>query len=528
MAYLSAPLFDGSGGTNGAIALIARVKDQIEATNRLGLLESVCRYASLAAELTIRQSAPQPSMPGSSSAPMIRHSATTLNELAFAITNDLRNKTGCGQIALGWVRGSHVDILSISGLDEVRRNSPGITSLRGAMEECLDNGGLLVCQRDDPWAKDDVSRHRLHLQWHRDTKGDAVASLPLRHCERTVAVLSVRRGSDRPFSRDELERIRGVLESSIVGAMVFAGVAGRSLWKHFLASLRNSGRVVTSSKWVGPKTVVTGVLAALSYLTFGTLPYRVTVPCTTAPAEVRQLSAPFEAPLLSGTIVEGDVVQKGEVLCEFDRQDLLHQQAELQAQLAVQEREQDRALANGTPHEAQLSMANQVLTKERLAIVNRRLEQAVIRAPFHGIVVAGDLRQRIGTVLPRGEPLYRIAPNDHWSIELEVPEIHVAQLEKGMHGAFSTYSQPDLVYPISVRRIRGSSGIRNGRNIFVAEAVLQSAAPPSAQASRGASRSSPILRPGIQGVAAVDVGRRPIWWVLSHRLLDYVRLNLWL
>ena len=36
------------------------------------------------------------------------------------------------------------------------------------------------------------------------------------------------------------------------------------------------------------------------------------------------------------------------------------------------------------------------------------------------------------------------------------------------------------------------------------------------------------LPPGMEGTARIDAGARSSFWVLSHRLTDWLRLNFWL
>ena len=37
----------------------------------------------------------------------------------------------------------------------------------------------------------------------------------------------------------------------------------------------------------------------------------------------------------------------------------------------------------------------------------------------------------------------------------------------------------------------------------------------------------PWWRPGMTGLARIDVGQRSIAWILTHRMLDNLRLLLW-
>ena len=63
-------------------------------------------------------------------------------------------------------------------------------------------------------------------------------------------------------------------------------------------------------------------------------------------------------------------------------------------------------------------------------------------------------------------------------------------------------------------RIRPQAEIQGQLNVYVAEAE---AALPFAW-----------MRPGMEGVAKIEVGRRRVWWVVLHRATDYLRLKLWL
>ena len=53
----------------------------------------------------------------------------------------------------------------------------------------------------------------------------------------------------------------------------------------------------------------------------------------------------------------------------------------------------------------------------------------------------------------------------------------------------------------------------DGKNVFVGESRI----------------ATPVrhLAPGMEGVAHVRVGFRPVWWVLTHRIVDWMRLRYW-
>lgn len=34
-------------------------------------------------------------------------------------------------------------------------------------------------------------------------------------------------------------------------------------------------------------------------------------------------------------------------------------------------------------------------------------------------------------------------------------------------------------------------------------------------------------RPGMSGEGRIEIEEKPLWWILSHRLVDFVKLKVW-
>jgi hypothetical protein len=163
--------------------------------------------------------------------------------------------------------------------------------------------------------------------------------------------------------------------------------------------------------------------------------------------------------------------------------------------------------------EAKLANAQRRVYEAQLQTIRHQLERAVARAQFNGTVVTGDLRKHVGQVVALGDPLFQLAPHDGWVLELELPERVVNDVQPGMTGWFASHAQPGQWQTCRISRVRPTSELRGERNVFVAEASVDI--------------EDGWTRPGMQGVTRVDVGRRAVWWVALHRLIDYVRLTLW-
>lgn len=514
IALFSVPIYDPSGPAIGAMALVVTPISERDVTAALARLEALSRLASFAVE--ILGTAQKEATVSKASAQALTHGAKcgSTEELAFSITNELRNKLGCQQVALGLVRGRRVKVISISGLDEVRKQSPGVVSLTGAMEECLDAGEPIAYQRDGGFTAAGMhAGFLMHKQWHASAGGDAVASVPLRVGDGIVAILSIRQVPNEPFTAERLDQIRTRVEP-FAPALILTGRANRSLPRHMLDRVRDGWHALAAPGHIARKVAAIAIVAFLAWFALGTMNFKLAVPARVTAAEIRHLSAPFDGLLVSAGVVQGDRVAQGDVLCRLDDRELQQQRKQLLAELRVMEHTADLARAGESYAEVKLAEARQELIRTKLEIVNRKIEQATVRAPIHGVIVDGDLRKHVGSVVARGDAMFQVAPLDHWTLELEVPESAVDELAPELAGVFASYARPETAYPFSVSRVLATAEVRDTRNVFIAEAHLRA--------------KDPGIRPGMDGFANIHVGPRKVWWVALHRAIDWLRINFWL
>ncbi len=520
LGLIATPMFDASGEIIGGVALVARMTEQ-DVRQRVATFESLVALLSHVgiASDAARQEATETRRSEDQSrveSQALARSAVfeSAEELAYSLTNSLRNRLGCEHVALGLVARQHVRLLSISGLDDLRRQSPGMVQIRLAMEECLDARRPVVCQQSPEILPDQVaSEHRLHKQWHNAARGAAVASIPLRVGKTIVAVLSTRLKYGASFTAEDLQQIREAVEP-FAPALLLIRRAQRGLASHTMDALREAAAALLGPRSYGWKLTVAACVLLAGWFAFGTLTYEITVPSSLQPAQRRHVAMPYDGIVSEVHAGAGDTVTAGQVLCELDHRDLDLRRAELRAELAAVEQEMQRCLAADSPVDVQLCQANARLLRTRIALIERRIEHARIRSPLDGVVLRGDLDDKAGATFAQGAPLYQIAPTDAWELELAVPEWAASHVKPGLPGRFATRARPDIVEVFRVGPLRPQAELRKNRNVFVATADIDVAAG--------------WLRPGMEGVARIRIGPRPVWWVTFHRLIDYLRLNVWL
>lgn len=516
IAFLGVPLLDGDGRGIGALALVVATRDPQDVREQLTFLHCTSLVAAAYTEAAPpAQAQAADAGSGPSGAKLLERlgSFSSSTELAFEITNKVRNRESCAQVALGRVKGRSVRLLSISGLDDYKKRSPQVLALQAAMEECLDLGAPVV-STSAGGANDAGGRHLLHEHWCQVAGGGAaVASVPLALGEGGGAILSLRRDDGRQFDVGQLRELAALVEPYVAG-MGFVDRANQGLGRHALQAL---GRACGG--WRRPRQWLTKALFALPvalalFLTLGRLPYRVSVPCVLVPDVVHNLSAPFDGVLRSSPRVAGDRVAAGDVLASFDTTDLELERGQLQSELEILALRYRSALAGGLATECELLQAQRRQLTGRLELVEGEIQRSEVRAPFDGVLLTGDLRERVGDQVLLGELLFRVSPTREWKLELEVPERRIAHLEAGQSGSFAIRARPEDRHELTLRRVLPSAEQREGATVYVAEADI--------------AFQVDWLLAGMEGVAVVEVGGRPAWWVVFHDALDSLRMGFWL
>ena len=128
-------------------------------------------------------------------------------------------------------------------------------------------------------------------------------------------------------------------------------------------------------------------------------------------------------------------------------------------------------------------------------------------------MVEGDLSQKLGAPVERGQVLFEVAPLESYRVVLQVDERDVADVAVGQRGTLLLSAFPSEPIPFAVEKITPVSSALEGRNYFRVEAR------PEGAGGR--------LRPGMEGVGKIEIGRRRVIWIWTRQAIDWFRLALW-
>jgi multidrug resistance efflux pump len=427
--------------------------------------------------------------------------------LLLSLVNRLSKQFNCQQVVFGESGSGGVAIRAMSDTAWFDKRSNLLRRAEQVISEAIDEGEV-VCQsaRDDVQGATSVTMYDYLVA----ARSSAACVVPIRCEAETVGGVLLERL--QPFSEEERQLLATV--GLAVGPLLkLHQRADQPISRHIREVVRGRLGALTGSSHSGIKLVAAVVALLAIVLSLVRTDYRVSSIALVEGAVQRAAVAPFDGFLREAPVRAGDVVRRGQVLARLEDKDLQLERTKWAAELEVAQRKEREAMAAGDRVALRLAAAQGNQARAQLDLAVEKLNRVDVVAPFDGVVVRGDLSQQLGSPLERGKLLFEIAPLDAWRIVLKVDERDIDDISLGKEGEMVLNSLPGHAYPLRVSKVTPVSIAEDGRNYFRVEAEL------TASAER--------IRPGMEGVGKVLVEPRPILWIWTHRLTQWVRVSLW-
>jgi len=444
---------------------------------------------------------------------------------AMAMCNDLANRCEAHRVSLGFLRGRYVKVVAMSHTEKFTRKMQIIQDLEAAMEESLDQDLEVI----HPAPDDSTAVTRGVEELSRRHGPSAVVSVPIRYGDEAVAVLTLEREAERPWSWNEVMLLRLVCE---LCAARLVELHDRDRWVGAKAArqIRDGAAALVGPRHTWLKLAAVALLGLAIFLTFAKGIYRVDAPFVIEAVHQRAIPSPFEGRLQEVHVEPGDRVIAGEtVLAELHTEDIELELNATRAQWRRHLREADIAMRKGDQAERQMAQAEADEAKARIELYEHRLENARIVSPIDGVVLLGRYHRSEGAPVSKGDVLFEIAPLESLRATLMVPEDRIMELladvsERGtrveakpLEGQIATAAAPGRRIPIVVESVNPMAEVIDNRNVFRVHAELDA----DDQTLRQ-------LRPNMEGLAKVDIGTRRYAWIWTRDLVNWIRMKFWI
>lgn len=426
---------------------------------------------------------------------------------SMALVNELTSRLEAERACLGWVKDPYVRVIALSGTEKFERKMQILQTLEAAMEECRDQDEELLW----PAPSDSQAIDHDHQAYARDSGSEFLISVPLRCQGASVGVLTLER-EKAPFTQKEAWGLR-VIADQVAPRLQDLRYQSRWFFIRWATSWRQGLAKFLSPRHTWLKAGAILGSAVLLFCLLVPLPFRVSSTFVMRPESLVHMPAPFDGFIASTKVRPGDFVSADQVLVSLNDRDLLLEKAETLGEIRRFQAQAELSEANRDLADLRISQARLLQAEARLDLLDHRLSRAAVRAPFDGVVVQGDLRERIGAPVQQGEVLVQISELDGFYLQIRVAERDVDLVGENRTGSVVFASRPDVQFPFEISSVSPAARVADEGNVFALRANLL--------------ETAEWMTPGMTGVAKINSGKRTLAWRATHRIVDFIRMRLW-
>jgi len=422
---------------------------------------------------------------------------------AAGFSSDLALKLGCSRVSIGLCeKGKHRVVATSHTVSRPGRQKI-FREIAGLMDEAADQSHPVFHPEPDGVPAHIGHVHRAFAQSHGLSQ---VYTFLLFDHEDRFGAITLEWEAESPRAD-----VRELMHLSTLGGPVLAAKhKADHPWRHWRRGL---GRQLTRrAGWV-IGVVLALLITAVTLLLGMTSTHWVKADVLIEPEQKQTVVAPMHGFIESSVLRAGDTVTVGQELGRLDRRELELEHEKLSGELQQAKREYRGALAGHDRMQTAVFKARMQQTRAKLALVSEQIRRASLVSPIDGYVVSGDLSQLIGAPVNRGDTLFEIAPLGSYRVVLRLDERDAGFVQEMQAGRLVLNGAPDEEVPLLIKRVTPVAETREGLNFFRVEAELPQVAD--------------HLRPGMTGVARVDAGEATLGWLLTHRLVNWLKVTFW-
>lgn len=429
---------------------------------------------------------------------------------ATAVATELAGQLKCERVSIGFIHGRHARVRALSNSASFGKKANVIRAIEAAMDEAVDQQATVLCP---PAGDGPLQVTRAHEALLRDFGSGTAFSIPLAEGSRILGAMTFERPADEPFDAGTIQLCEQA--ASLIGPVLdVKRKDDRWLFQKAWDSFKTFLNKLTGPRHSVLKLVTGSLVFLLVFFTFAKGDYRVTADARLEGGMQRGMAAPLAGYIADSYARAGDVVREGEPLFSLDDRDLVLERLKWMSQKSQYSREYQEAVAGRGRAQANVLAAQIEQAEAQIALIEDQLARVRVVAPFDAIVVAGDLSQSLGAPVERGDVLFELAPLEDYRVILQVDERDIGQLEPGQAGRLALTGMPGETLPIEVQRITPVATTEEGRNFFRVEATVTD-------------ESSAQLRPGMEGAGKVNIERRRLIWIWTHKIGYWLRMFFW-
>ena len=436
--------------------------------------------------------------------------AQIFDEAAMKICNELASQFDAMRVSIGWNDMGGIKVKATNHGGNIRRDTERVGALSRVMEEALVQESEIVFPNDEKELID--QQHKSYSQ----SRGNcSLMTIPLKEADKIIGVITVEyHPENNTYSDSHLKMARVFMDliGPRINSLHFStGWFGKRVWRRCRKRLEN----LLGYRHTGLK--VTGLVILLCLISSFVIriDHNVKAPFVLRSEATVILTSPVAGYMEGVHFKVGDFVKKGDLLVSLDQREILMKRAQSIAERASQNNDVRRFEAEGKLTDMRLAQLSFQKAEAQIKLLDYQLEKSLIEAPFDGVVVEGDLADRLSSPVKPGEPLVRVTQLSDTYGELKVDERDVHFINNGLTGKLAFTSNPKDFYDVQIDKYEPVAVIQERGTFFRVRASIMNSA-------------EKWWKPGMSGVCKVYIGKRSAAWVFLHRTVEFIKMKIWI
>jgi RND family efflux transporter MFP subunit len=432
---------------------------------------------------------------------------SSYRETLIALVTELTRTLACDRVAIGELQHHHSKVVALSNSAQFDTRSNLMQKIANAMDEAIEQDSVILFPNAQTTAI-----QRAHQELVREFGSGSLFTIPMVVGDDVFGAITLLRSEIKPFNTETIRLCEQTM-ALITPFLALKKADEQALSTKIITTFNKKLTGLFGFKNLKMKLAAVGISSLV--LAAGLLngDFRLTADAILEGKVQRVVVAPINGFLVSASVRAGDTVRRGDSMASLDNSELQLELNKLSGQLQKFRREYREALSASDLVKVRVISAQVEQVTAELALNQQQLQKISLTAPFDGVVIEGDLSQKLGSPVEQGDTLFKIAPLEGYRIILKVHERLISYIKLGQKGTLALSSMPERLLNLTVQKITAVAKADNGENIFRVEASLDN--PPG------------LLRPGMEGVGKINAGRAKLLWIWTHEIVDWLRLWAW-
>ncbi len=520
MQYCLVTLLRNEGNIVAVSGVITRCRDLERAQQRLVSMQLVAGYFDL---YTLRRSSEQARMIAQSHQHSLQlatsvSTAEGFDQGARAFCNELSTRSGATRVSLGWVKhGTKIKVVALSHTEQFDKKQDVVVQLEKVMEECIDQEEVVQYDPEGQTSTQNVTR--VASAFSRAQGNLLVLSLPLRNHTDIIGVVTMEFDAKRRIAPNAAEAL--TVATDLLGPQLYDRYQNdRYIATKIGLSIRDGAKAVAGPKHMLAKTLILAGVATAAFLCLYRPMYHVSAPFSFSTIEKRVLCAPFDGYIGDLAMINGEkvhagmAVSKGQLLASMDTSDLKIKKAEATARAGTARKQAQKATSEHKDADAGIYGAQADAAEAEAKLYEDQIGRAELHSPVDGEILKCDIEDKKGAPTKIGEPMFEVAQRDKLRVQINVADRDIQFVKPEAHGTLATSTLPSESHSFKVHHVVPLGEAKEGSNTFTVFADVD--------------KVDAGWRPGLTGEVRIDVEKKPLVWIWTHRLIDFLRLKLWM